>query len=182
MMRYAKITGTGMCVPDQVITNHDLAKLMDTSDEWIRQRSGIVERRWIEEGESPSSLAEGAARQALEDAGLSVSDIDCILLSTLSAEHEFPGTSFFLHERLDAGEIPCIDLRAQCSGFLYGLSVANAQVRSGQFDRVGEQFGRGIPHYRTWFGSRTKTGRPSPRIVSPARARREARSSGTGLT
>ena len=135
-MRRAKITGTGMSVPKNVVTNHDLAKLMDTSDEWIRQRSGIVERRWIQEGESPSSLAENAARQALQDAGVSTSDLDCILLSTLSAEHDFPGTSFFLHERLDAGEIPCIDLRAQCSGFLYALSFATAQVRSGQFERV----------------------------------------------
>ncbi len=135
-MRRAKITGTGMSVPENVVTNHDLAKLMDTSDEWIRQRSGIVERRWIQEGESPSSLAENAARQALQDAGVSTSDLDCILLSTLSGEHDFPGTSFFLHERLDAGEIPCIDLRAQCSGFLYALSFATAQVRSGQFERV----------------------------------------------
>ena len=135
-MRRAKITGTGMSVPENVVTNHDLAKLMDTSDEWIRQRSGIVERRWIQEGESPSSLAENAARQALQDAGVSTSDLDCILLPTLSGEHDFPGTSFFLHERLDAGEIPCIDLRAQCSGFLYALSFATAQVRSGQFERV----------------------------------------------
>ena len=136
MMRRAKITGTGMSVPDQVVTNHDLAKLMDTNDEWIRQRTGISERRWIEDGESPASLAEGAARAALDDAGLSESDVDCILLSTLSAQHEFPGTSFFLHERLDTGDIPCIDLRAQCSGFLYALSFATAQVRSEQFDRV----------------------------------------------
>ena len=135
-MRRAKITGTGMSVPENVVTNHDLAKLMDTSDEWIRQRSGIVERRWIQEGESPSSLAENATRQALQDAGVSTSDLDCILLSTLSGEHDFPGTSFFLHERLDAGEIPCIDLRAQCSGFLYALSFATAQVRTGQFERV----------------------------------------------
>ncbi len=125
-----------MSVPDQVVTNHDLAKLMDTNDEWIRQRTGISERRWIEDGESPASLAEGAARAALDDAGLSESDVDCILLSTLSAQHEFPGTSFFLHERLDTGDIPCIDLRAQCSGFLYALSFATAQVRSEQFDRV----------------------------------------------
>ena len=136
MMRRAKITGTGMSVPDRVVTNDDLAKLMDTNDEWIRQRTGISERRWIEDGESPASLAEGAARAALDDAGLSESDVDCILLSTLSAQHEFPGTSFFLQERLDTGDIPCIDLRAQCSGFLYALSFATAQVRSEQFDRV----------------------------------------------
>ena len=132
----SKITGTGMCVPDNVVTNHDLAKRIDTSDEWIRQRSGIVERRWIEEGETPSSLAEVATLQALEQAGLEAGDIDCILLATLSAEHEFPGSSFFLHQRLDFGEIPCMDVRAQCSGFLYALSMADALVCSGRYDRV----------------------------------------------
>ena len=132
----SKIVGTGMYVPGRVVTNAELAEKMDTSDEWIQQRTGIVERRWIEEGESPASLAETASRQALEDAGLEIGDIDCILLSTLSPEHEFPGTSFFLHERLGAGEIPCIDLRAQCSGFLYGLSFADAMICAGRFRRV----------------------------------------------
>jgi len=132
----SKIVGTGMCVPDRVVTNHDLAKRMDTSDEWIRQRTGIVERRWIEDGQSPADLAEGAALRALEAAGLEASDIDCILLSTLSPQHDFPGTSFFLHERLGVGEIPCIDLRAQCSGFLYGLSFADAMICTGRFQRV----------------------------------------------
>ena len=107
----SKIVGTGMYVPGRVVTNAELSEKMDTSDEWIQQRTGIIERRWIEEGESPASLAETASRQALEDAGLEIGDIDCILLSTLSPEHEFPGTSFFLHERLGASEIPCIDLR-----------------------------------------------------------------------
>ena len=132
----SKITGTGMCVPENVVTNHDLAQRMDTSDEWIQQRTGIVERRWIGEGEMPSSLAETATLQALEQAGLEPSDIDCILLATLSAEHEFPGTSFFLHQRLDFGQIPCIDLRAQCSGFLYSLSFADALVCAGRYERV----------------------------------------------
>ena len=132
----SKITGTGMCVPDNVVTNDDLAKRMDTSDEWIRQRTGISERRWIQEGDSPSGLAEVATRQALSQAGLEASDIDCILLATLSAEHEFPGTSFFLHQKLDFGEIPCVDLRAQCSGFIYSLSFADALVCAGRYQRV----------------------------------------------
>lgn len=136
MTTRSKITGTGMCVPDNVVTNHDLAKLMDTNDEWIQKRTGIVERRWIVEGETPSSLAETATQEALEQAGLEASDIDCILLATLSAEHEFPGTSFFLHRRLDFGETPCIDLRAQCSGFLYALSFADALVCAGRYERV----------------------------------------------
>ncbi len=130
-----KITGTGMCVPERRVTNKDLEALMDTTDEWIRQRSGIVERRWVSEGETASDLAEAATRQALERAGLEAQDLDCIIVPTLSAQHDFPGTSFFLQERL-GGTAPCFDLRAQCSGFLYSLSVANAFVRSGQYRRV----------------------------------------------
>jgi 3-oxoacyl-[acyl-carrier-protein] synthase III len=134
-MLRARITGTGMYVPDRRVTNKDLEALMDTTDEWIRQRSGIVERRWIDEGQTPADLAEKAAREALRSASLEPGDIDCIVLATLSAEHEFPGTSFFLQERL-GGTTPCFDLRAQCSGFLYGLSVANSFVVSGQYRRV----------------------------------------------
>ncbi|HEY8492439.1 MAG TPA: beta-ketoacyl-ACP synthase III [Myxococcota bacterium] len=131
-----RIVGTGMCVPERVVTNHDLEKLMDTSDEWIRQRSGIVERRHVSEGETPAMLAEVASRRALEAAGVGVEDLDAIVLATLSPEHEFPGTSFFLHHRLGAPEIPCFDLRAQCSGFLYALACADAFVRSGAMRRL----------------------------------------------
>jgi 3-oxoacyl-[acyl-carrier-protein] synthase-3 len=132
----AKITGTGMYVPDQVVTNSDLAKRMDTSDEWILQRTGIEERRWISEEESPASLAREASVRAIEDAGLEASDLDCILLATLSPQHEFPGTAFFLHEMLEVGEIPCIDLRAQCSGFLYALSFADSLVCTERYQRI----------------------------------------------
>jgi 3-oxoacyl-[acyl-carrier-protein] synthase-3 len=131
----ARISGTGMFVPERRVTNKDLEALMDTSDEWIRQRSGIVERRWISEGETPADLAEHAARQAIADAGLEPGQIDCIVLATLSPEHDFPGTSFFLQGRL-GGETPCFDLRAQCSGFLYSLAVAQGLVCSGQYRRV----------------------------------------------
>jgi 3-oxoacyl-[acyl-carrier-protein] synthase-3 len=132
----AKITGTGMYVPERVVTNHDLARLMDTSDEWIRQRTGIVERRYIEPGQTPADLAAQAAERALEAAGREPAEIECIVLATLSPQADFPGTSFFLQERLDAGEIPCFDLRAQCSGFVYSLGVANGMIRSGQFRRM----------------------------------------------
>jgi 3-oxoacyl-[acyl-carrier-protein] synthase-3 len=134
--RRSKIVGTGMYVPERVITNHDLTQWMDTSDEWIQQRSGIVERRWIGEGESPASLAENAARRALADAGLEPGDVDCIILATLSAEADFPGTSFFLQHRLGCSDTPCFDLRAQCSGFLFSLTTADSFIRAGQFDRV----------------------------------------------
>jgi 3-oxoacyl-[acyl-carrier-protein] synthase III len=131
----AKITGTGMHLPERRVTNKDLEARMDTTDEWIRERTGIVERRWITPGETPADLAEKAARDALARAGLEPGDVDCIVLATLSAQAEFPGTSFFLQERL-GGTTPCFDLRAQCSGFLYGLAVARSFVVSGQFRRV----------------------------------------------
>jgi len=132
----SKIVGTGMCVPERVVTNDDLARMMDTSDEWIVQRTGIKERRWVVEGETPADLGAHAARQALERAGLEVGDVDMILLATLSPQHDFPGTSFFVQERLDVGTTPCIDLRAQCSGFLYALSFGDALILSGKYERV----------------------------------------------
>ncbi len=132
----AKITGTGMHVPDRIVTNDDLAGLMDTSDEWIRQRTGIVERHHIEPGEMPADLALAASRRALEAAGREPAEIECIVLATLSSQADFPGTSFFLQEKLDAGDIPCFDLRAQCSGFVYSLGVANSMIRAGQFRRM----------------------------------------------
>jgi 3-oxoacyl-[acyl-carrier-protein] synthase-3 len=132
----ARIVGTGMCVPDRVVTNDDLAKLMDTSDEWILQRSGIRERRYIDPGTQPADLARKATERALEAAKLETSDIDCIVLATLSSQADFPGTSFFLHEALGTSEIPCFDLRAQCSGFVYSLAVANGFIRSGMYRRI----------------------------------------------
>jgi len=132
----AKIIGTGMCVPDRVVTNDDLAKRMNTSDEWIRQRTGIEERRYIDPGQLPADLACAASKRALEAAQLGPEDIDCIVLATLSAQADFPGTSFFLHEKLGVSETPCFDVRAQCSGFLYGLAVANGFIRSGMYRRV----------------------------------------------
>jgi len=135
-LKRARIASAGMCVPDQVVTNDDLAKRMDTSDEWIQQRTGIKERRWIEPGQTPAELAEGACLQALGRAGYEISDVDCILLSTLSSQHDFPGTSFFLHEQIGAGTVPCVDLRAQCTGFLYALQFADSLVVSGRYRRV----------------------------------------------
>ena len=136
MTRRARITGTGMYVPDRVVTNKDLEQLMDTSDEWIRQRTGIQERRFIEPGQTPVDVAEPAARRALAAASLEPDEVDCIVLATLSPQADFPGTSFFLQERLGVGETPCFDLRAQCSGFLYSLAAAKSFVEAGQYRRV----------------------------------------------
>ena len=131
-----RISGTGMYVPGRVVTNHDLEQQMDTSDEWIRQRSGIEERHWIEEGQQPADLAEAAARKALEAAEIDADQIDAIVLATLSPQADFPGTSFFLQSKLGLEDTPCFDLRAQCSGFLYSLSVADSFIKSGQYQRV----------------------------------------------
>ena len=134
-MPAARILATGYHVPERVVTNRDLEQLMDTTDEWIRERSGIVERRWVD-GEAGSDLALEAARMALARAGMEPSDLDCIVLATLSPDHFFPGTGVFLQRKLGITEIPCLDVRNQCTGFLYGLSVAEAWIRIGRYRRV----------------------------------------------
>lgn len=131
-----KIVSTGMRVPDRVVTNDDLAGMMDTTDEWIQQRSGITERRWVEPGEAGSDMGCVASQMALERAGLEATDLDAIVVATLSPDHFFPGTGVFLQRKLGVSDIPCLDVRNQCSGFLYGLSVADAWIRVGQYERV----------------------------------------------
>jgi 3-oxoacyl-[acyl-carrier-protein] synthase-3 len=132
------ILGIGHYVPTKVVTNDDLAKLMTTSDEWIQQRSGIKERRYIEHsGIGASDLAVPAVKMALEHAGLaSEKDIDAIVFATLSPDHNFPGAGCFLGNKLGLPGVPALDIRNQCSGFLYGLSVADAWVRSGVYRNV----------------------------------------------
>lgn len=132
----SEVISTGYYVPERVITNDDLAARMDTSDEWIRQRSGIEERRWVGEDEGGSDLAVQATRMALERAGLAPTDLDCLIVATLSPDHFFPGTGVFLQRKLGLTGIPCLDVRNQCSGFIYGLSVADAWVRLGQYRRI----------------------------------------------
>ncbi len=109
---------------------------MDTSDEWIRQRTGIEQRRWISEGETPSSLAYEASMKALAKASLTPHDIDYLLVATLSPEHYFPGTCSFLGQKLGLGTIPGLDIRAQCSGFIYGLEMAKVLIESGHKKRI----------------------------------------------
>src|SRR5688572_13803057 len=131
------ILGIGHYVPSKVVTNHDLAKLMQTSDEWIVQRTGIKERRYIEHsGIGASDLAVPASKMALEHAGLSEKDVDAIIFATLSPDHNFPGSGCFLGHKLGLPGIPALDVRNQCSGFLYGLSIADAWVRAGVYRHV----------------------------------------------
>ena len=135
-MRRARISGTGMYVPPRVVTNDDLAKLMDTNDEWIQQRSGIRERHHVDVGTGPAELGVEASKRALESAGLEASDLDAILVASLSPHHDFPGTSAFLQAGLGIGGCSAMDVRAQCTGFLYALQVGSLYVAAGQYDRV----------------------------------------------
>ncbi len=132
----SRILGTGFAVPDRVVTNDDLARVMDTSDEWIRARTGIKERRWVREGETGVELAFQATRPALEMARIEAGEVDAILFATSSPDHFAPGNGVFLQRMLGLGPIPAIDVRTQCSGFVYALSIADAYVRTGQFRRL----------------------------------------------
>ncbi len=127
------ILGVGGHVPERVVTNQDMTKWMETSDEWIYERTGIRERHWIDKETGGSELAEVAVREALENSGVGLREIDCIILATLSPDHTFPGTGCFLQAQLGLEGIPALDVRAQCSGFIYGLSVADAWIRTGQY-------------------------------------------------
>lgn len=132
-----RIFGTGTALPDRVVTNDDLTELMDTSDEWIRTRTGIRERRWVREGETGAEMGLRATEQALAMAGMTGADLDAIVYATSSPDHFAPGNGVFLQRILPgAGQIPAIDIRTQCSGFVYALSVADAWIRSGMYRRV----------------------------------------------
>ncbi len=136
VMRRARITGTGMYVPPRVVTNDELAQRMDTTDEWIQKRTGIVRRHHVDDGVGPADLAYHAALRALESARIEPGQLDAIIVATLSPHHEFPGTGCFLQERLEIAGCPALDVRNQCTGFLYGLQIAQLYVASGQYDRV----------------------------------------------
>ncbi len=131
-----KISGTGMYVPPRVVTNADLEKLMDTSDEWISQRTGIRERRHVDDGLGPSDLAVEASQKALKASGYTAEDMDFIIVATLSADHVFPGASAFLQTKLGLQTTPAMDLRTQCSGFIYALSTAAAFIKSGHYKKI----------------------------------------------
>jgi 3-oxoacyl-[acyl-carrier-protein] synthase-3 len=136
-MARSTILGVGSYVPSRVVTNDDLAKLMTTSDEWIFQRSGIRERRFIEHtGIGSADLAVPASKAALEHAGLEVSDIDAIVFATLSSDYCFPGSGCLLGDKLGLNGKPAIDIRNQCTGFLYSLSVADGWIQTGMYEHV----------------------------------------------
>lgn len=130
------ITGTGIGLPRHVITNEALAGLMETSDEWIRVRSGIQERRYADPGQGSTDLGVLAAGNAIADAGLAPGDIDAVVFATMTPDYLLPGNGPLLQTALGLKDIPTFDIRQQCSGFLYGLELADLFIQSGRYRRV----------------------------------------------
>lgn len=136
MILRSKIAGVAGYVPPRVLKNDDLSAMMDTSDEWIQQRTGIRQRHWVDEGANTSDLALEASREAIVRAGIRKEDIDLIVLATLSPDHDFPGTACFLQAKLGLPGVPALDIRQQCTGFVYGVSIADQFIRSGMYKTV----------------------------------------------
>jgi 3-oxoacyl-[acyl-carrier-protein] synthase III len=133
---YARIIGTGSYLPEKVLTNADLEKLVDTSDQWIRDRTGIAQRHVAAEGQTTCDLAEQAARKALEAAGIGPEEIDLLVVGTTTPDLVFPSTACLLQHRLGLGECGAFDVNAACSGFIYALSVADQYIRNGNAGKV----------------------------------------------
>ncbi|MGA7982165.1 MAG: beta-ketoacyl-ACP synthase III [Chromatiaceae bacterium] len=136
MNLYSRIAGTGSFLPSGVMTNFDLEKIVDTSDQWIRERTGIHKRHIVAPGESCCDLAEGAARHALEAAETDPSDLDLIIVATTTPDQIFPSTACLLQQRLDVHGCPAFDVQAVCTGFIYALSVADKFIRTGDARRA----------------------------------------------
>jgi 3-oxoacyl-[acyl-carrier-protein] synthase-3 len=132
----ARISGTGMFVPPTVITNHALNRIMDTSDEWIQVRTGIVERRFADDDNASSDMAVPAVRDALVDAGIGLDEVEYLIFATMTPDYYFPGSGPFLQRKLGMPHVPCLDIRQQCAGFIYGLQLADALVRSAQYRKI----------------------------------------------
>jgi 3-oxoacyl-[acyl-carrier-protein] synthase-3 len=147
-MRNARITGVGRHVPPKVVTNQDLTAVMETSDDWIQQRTGIQQRHYCEGRVGAADMGAIAAREALDRAGVLAADVDCVIFATLSPDVEMPSSACVLQSHLGIAGMPAFDVRNQCSGFLYALATANAFIKAGQCERVlvvgGEVHSTGI--------------------------------------
>jgi 3-oxoacyl-[acyl-carrier-protein] synthase-3 len=128
---YSRIAGTGRFLPEKIVTNHDLERMVDTSDEWIVARTGISKRHVVSDGETTCDLAEAAARQAMEAAGVQPSDLDLIVIGTTTPDQVFPNVGCLLQDRLGTYGFPAFSIEAACAGFIYALGVADKFVRSG---------------------------------------------------
>ncbi|MFL9482117.1 3-oxoacyl-ACP synthase III family protein [Chitinophagaceae bacterium LWZ2-11] len=131
------IAGIGMYVPKQVVSNNDLVKYMDTNDEWIQERTGIKERRYAERTEeTTATMGIEAAKIAIERAGITPQDVDFIIFATLSPDYYFPGCGVLVQRALKMNEIGALDVRNQCSGFIYALSVADQFIKTGMYKNI----------------------------------------------
>lgn len=136
-MYNSKIIGLGYYVPDNVVTNDDLSKIMDTSDEWIQERTGIKERRHVEPGkDTTTSMGVKAAKKAIERAGIDKDDIDFIVFATLSPDYYFPGPGVLVQRDLGIKTVGALDVRNQCSGFVYAMSVADQYIKTGMYKNI----------------------------------------------
>jgi len=131
-----EILATGIYVPPNLVKNDDLKEMMDTSDEWIRQRTGIEQRYWADANTATSDLALEAAKKALENAKIDKNELDMIIVATLSPDHEFPGAACFLQKKLGVPGIPALDVRQQCTGFIYSMSIADQFIRTGMYKKI----------------------------------------------
>lgn len=125
------VVGSGSSIPARCITNEMISTVFDTSDEWIRERTGVETRYWVDKGTSTLDLSVPAALQALESAGLAPEDVDLVIYATMTPDHYFPGNGCLLQTRLKLRNVPCYDIRQQCCGFIYGLQLADAHIRTG---------------------------------------------------
>lgn len=130
------ILGMGYAVPDKVLTNHDLEKIVDTTDEWIKERSGIERRHILEEGRTNSDLGSESAKRALEDAGISADELDFIINATVTPDQQLPSTACIIQAKINAKNAAAFDISAACSGFLYGLSIADNIIKNNQDKKI----------------------------------------------
>jgi 3-oxoacyl-[acyl-carrier-protein] synthase-3 len=133
---YSRIMGTGSHLPERVVTNHDLEKIMDTNDQWIRERTGIRERRIIGEGETTTTLGEAACKKAIEAAGVDPSEIDLFIMATCTPDLVFPSSACLIQKNLGLPDCAALDVNAACSGFIYALSIADKYIRCGDAKKV----------------------------------------------
>jgi len=134
----SKVLGVGSYVPPRIVKNDDLKDMMDSSDEWIQQRTGIQQRHWVEQDSETcaSDLALEASKRALKASGVEASELDMIILATLSPDHDFPGTACFLQAKMNLPGIAALDVRQQCTGFIYAMSIADQFIRSGAKQKI----------------------------------------------
>ena len=131
------IRGLGFYVPENIVSNDDLSKIMDTSDEWIRERTGIEQRRWVNDKKlTTSMMGTYAAKNAIKDANIDKNEIDFIVFATLSPDYYFPGSGVLLQRNLEIKEVGALDVRNQCSGFIYSLSVADQFIKTGMYKNI----------------------------------------------